>query len=68
MALLDRADHGSARDWWTPLVPPEAFYGIRRFDAFQEDLGIARNTLTDRLLSSKLVVGLGLSLGAMGAT
>ncbi|WP_328628979.1 hypothetical protein OHA88_38980 [Streptomyces sp. NBC_00353] len=27
----------------------EAFYGIRRFDAFQESLGIARNTLNDRL-------------------
>ncbi|MFF4514809.1 winged helix-turn-helix transcriptional regulator [Streptomyces mirabilis] len=36
-------------DWWTPLVLREAFYGIRRFDAFQESLGIARNTLTDRL-------------------
>jgi len=36
-------------DWWTPLVLREAFYGIRRFDAFQHELGIARNTLTDRL-------------------
>ncbi|WP_052868059.1 winged helix-turn-helix transcriptional regulator [Streptomyces niger] len=36
-------------DWWTPLVLREAFYGIQRFDAFQEALGIARNTLTDRL-------------------
>lgn len=36
-------------DWWTPLVLREAFYGIRRFDAFQQSLGIARNTLTDRL-------------------
>jgi DNA-binding HxlR family transcriptional regulator len=36
-------------DWWTPLVLREAFYGIRRFDAFQESLGVARNTLTDRL-------------------
>src|SRR5437763_3239979 len=36
-------------DWWTPLVLREAFYGIRRFDEFQESLGIARNTLTDRL-------------------
>ncbi|GAA4029646.1 helix-turn-helix domain-containing protein [Streptomyces plumbiresistens] len=36
-------------DWWTPLVLREAFYGIRRFDAFQVSLGIARNTLTDRL-------------------
>lgn len=36
-------------DWWTPLVLREAFYGIKRFDAFQQELGIARNTLTDRL-------------------
>jgi DNA-binding HxlR family transcriptional regulator len=36
-------------DWWTPLVLREAFYGIRRFDEFQQELGIARNTLTDRL-------------------
>jgi DNA-binding HxlR family transcriptional regulator len=36
-------------DAWTPLVLREAFYGIRRFDDFQESLGIARNTLTDRL-------------------
>ncbi|GAA3142003.1 helix-turn-helix domain-containing protein [Streptomyces rameus] len=36
-------------DHWTPLVVREAFYGIRRFDDFQRELGIARNTLTDRL-------------------
>ncbi|WP_079173265.1 winged helix-turn-helix transcriptional regulator [Streptomyces monashensis] len=36
-------------DWWTPLVLREAFYGIRRFDAFQQELGIARNTLAERL-------------------
>lgn len=36
-------------DWWTPLVLREAFYGIRRFDEFQQELGIARNTLSDRL-------------------
>lgn len=36
-------------DWWTPLVMREAFYGIRRFDEFQQGLGIARNTLSDRL-------------------
>jgi DNA-binding HxlR family transcriptional regulator len=36
-------------DWWTPLVLREAFYGFRRFDEFQHALGIARNTLTDRL-------------------
>lgn len=36
-------------DWWTPLVMREAIYGISRFDEFQEQLGIARNTLADRL-------------------
>jgi DNA-binding HxlR family transcriptional regulator len=36
-------------DWWTPLVLREAFYGIRRFDEFAQELGIARNTLADRL-------------------
>jgi DNA-binding HxlR family transcriptional regulator len=36
-------------DWWTPLVLREAFYGVRRFDEFQQALGIARNTLVDRL-------------------
>lgn len=36
-------------DAWTPLVLREAFYGIGRFDDFQQSLGIARNTLTDRL-------------------
>lgn len=36
-------------DWWTPLVLREAFYGVRRFDAFQQELGIARNTLSERL-------------------
>src|SRR5438105_15122374 len=36
-------------DWWTPLVLREAFYGIRRFDEFQQELGIARNTLAERL-------------------
>lgn len=36
-------------DAWTPLVLREAFYGVRRFDDFQSGLGIARNTLADRL-------------------
>jgi len=36
-------------DTWTPLILREAFYGYRRFDEFQRELGIARNTLTDRL-------------------
>jgi DNA-binding HxlR family transcriptional regulator len=36
-------------DWWTPLVLRDAFYGARRFGEFQRGLGIARNTLSDRL-------------------
>lgn len=36
-------------DQWTLLVLREAFMGVRRFDRFQAELGIARNTLTERL-------------------
>jgi DNA-binding HxlR family transcriptional regulator len=36
-------------DRWTMLVIRDAFLGVRRFDDFQRDLGIARNVLTDRL-------------------
>lgn len=36
-------------DQWTLLVLREAFYGVSRFDRFQTSLGIARNTLTERL-------------------
>ena len=34
---------------WALLIVRDAFYGVRRFDDFQRDLGIARNVLTDRL-------------------
>ncbi len=37
-------------DRWTLLLIRDAFEGIRRFDDFQENLGIARNVLTDRLV------------------
>lgn len=37
------------QDSWTVLVLRDAFLGVRRFDQFVESLGIARNTLTDRL-------------------
>jgi len=40
-------------DRWTMLILRDAFRGVRRFDALQRDLGIARNLLTDRL--TKLV-------------
>lgn len=36
-------------DPWSLLIIRDAFYGLRRFDEFITDLGIARNTLTDRL-------------------
>lgn len=36
-------------DRWSLLIIRDAFYGLRRFDEFTTDLGIARNVLTDRL-------------------
>ncbi|MEV6806769.1 winged helix-turn-helix transcriptional regulator [Streptomyces sp. NPDC017405] len=36
-------------DGWTLLVLREVFYGESRFDGFISTLGIARNTLADRL-------------------
>lgn len=36
-------------DGWTLLVLREVFYGETRFEGFARSLGIARNTLTDRL-------------------
>jgi HxlR-like helix-turn-helix len=36
-------------DRWTMLIVRDAFLGVRRFDDFQRDLGIARNVLSDRL-------------------
>lgn len=36
-------------DRWTFLLIREMFFGVRRFDAFEENLGIATNILTDRL-------------------
>lgn len=38
---------------WSLLILRDVFYGLRRFDDFRRDLGIARNVLTDRL--NKLV-------------
>ncbi len=45
-------------DAWTVLVLRDAFLGVRRFDDFANDLGIARNVLTDRL---ERLVGAGCS-------
>jgi DNA-binding HxlR family transcriptional regulator len=36
-------------DRWTLLILRDAFRGVRRFDGFADDLGIARNLLADRL-------------------
>ncbi|MFG2090957.1 MULTISPECIES: winged helix-turn-helix transcriptional regulator [unclassified Spirillospora] len=36
-------------DRWTLLVIRSALEGVRRFDDFQDALGVARNVLTDRL-------------------
>jgi DNA-binding HxlR family transcriptional regulator len=36
-------------DWWTLLIVRDVFFGVTRFDEIQRRLGIARNTLTDRL-------------------
>ena len=34
---------------WTLLILRDALLGVRRFDDFQQSLGIVRNVLTDRL-------------------
>lgn len=36
-------------DPWTLLIVRDALFGVRRFDTFQERLGIPRNTLANRL-------------------
>jgi DNA-binding HxlR family transcriptional regulator len=36
-------------DWWTPIIMREVFSGVRRFDDFEERLGVSRNTLARRL-------------------
>jgi len=36
-------------EWWTLLILRDAFRGTRRFDDFQESLGLARSVLTARL-------------------
>ena len=36
-------------DRWSALVLREAYFGVRRFSDFRRNLGIARNTLADRL-------------------
>jgi DNA-binding HxlR family transcriptional regulator len=36
-------------EWWSILILRDAFYGLKRFDEFQEDLGVAPGILTRRL-------------------
>ena len=36
-------------EWWSMLIMRDALHGYRRFDEFQESLGIAPNMLTRRL-------------------
>ena len=42
-------------EWWTLLIVREAFFGARRFSEFENNLGIAKNVLSQRL--AKLVKG-----------
>jgi DNA-binding HxlR family transcriptional regulator len=44
-------------EWWSILILRDAFYGLTRFDEFQQSLGIAPNMLTRRL---KVLVEAGL--------
>ncbi len=36
-------------DWWIPMILREAMYGVEQFSAFQANLDISRNILTQRL-------------------
>src|SRR5271165_7354721 len=38
-----------AGEWWTLLIVRDVAYGVRRFRAIQEDLGISANVLSERL-------------------
>ncbi|WP_322769207.1 helix-turn-helix domain-containing protein [Frankia sp. Cr1] len=40
-------------EWWSMLILRDVFFGVSRFDAFQDRLGISRNVLNQRL--NKLV-------------
>jgi len=42
-----------AGEWWSMLILRDAFFGVSRFDQFQDRLGISRNVLNQRL--TKLV-------------
>src|SRR5215472_18357714 len=38
-----------AGEWWSMLILRDAFFGVSRFDQFQDRLGISRNVLNQRL-------------------
>jgi len=38
-----------AGEWWTPLIVRDVWFGARRFDEIQRDLGLSRKVLADRL-------------------
>lgn len=40
---------GVVGEWWTLLILHDAFDGYRRFDEFQQNLGISTSLLTSRL-------------------
>jgi len=38
-----------AGEWWTPLIVRDVWFGARRFDQIQSDLGLSRKVLAERL-------------------
>lgn len=36
-------------EWWTPLILRDVFLGVTKFDLIQQDLGIPRKVLSERL-------------------
>ena len=38
-----------AGEWWTPLIVRNLWFGVRRFDEIQHDLGLSRKVLANRL-------------------
>ena len=39
----------AAGEWWTPLILRDLWYGNRRFDGIQRNLGLSRKVLANRL-------------------
>lgn len=48
-------------DWWTLLIVRDTARGVHRFDALQQELGVSRKVLTERL---RLLVDAGCSPGS----